>query len=169
MLTVVAVNLLSIDPGLAFWTVLIFGLFLWLLGRYAWGPITSALDERERTIEDSLRRADEALAEARQLQADNQKARREAEREAQRILREARETAEQLREEETAQTAAKIKEMQAQAQADIERQKQSAMQELRDEVADLALEAAEKVVGESLDNQRHRRLIDDVIQKLPQN
>ncbi len=169
MHVIVAQNLLAPDWGLAFWIALVFGFLIWILGRYAWGPITSAMQEREETIDASIKRAEKALAEAKQIQSDNQKARREAEQEAQLILRETREEEERVRSEEVAKTRAKIQQMQAQAQAEIERQKESALQDLRAEVADLAIQAAEKILGENLNDQRQRRLVDDFLDDLPKN
>lgn len=169
MQIIIAQNLLAPDWGLAFWIAVIFILLLIVLRRYAWGPITSAMEEREQTIDASIRRAEEALKEARQIQADNQRARREAEQEAQRILREAREEAEKLRSEEETKTRERIRQMQEQAQAEIEREKQSALDDLRAEVADLAIQAAEKILGESLNEQRQRRLVEDFIDELPRN
>ncbi|RMH62792.1 MAG: ATP synthase F0 subunit B [Bacteroidetes bacterium] len=166
---VVAAGLLEPYAGLIFWKAIAFGLLLFILYRFAWGPITKALTEREQNIDMSLRKAEEALAEARQIQADNARARREAEQDAQRILREAREAAEKLRTEEIERTRAQIRQMQEQAQAEIEREKQGALQALRAEVADLAIQAAEKILAENLDPARQRRLVDDFINQLPRN
>lgn len=162
-------DLLAPNLGLVFWTAVTFGIVLFLLWKYAWGPITEALEEREENISNSIQRAEKALAEAKQVQADNQKARREAEREAQRILREAREAAEALREDEVEKTRAKIQQMQEQAQAEIEREKQGALDALREEVADLAIQAASKIIKEDLDQDRQRKLVDDFIDDLPTN
>ena len=162
-------DLLAPNVGLVFWTAVTFGIVLFLLWRYAWGPITEALEEREENISNSIQRAEKALAEAKQVQADNQKARREAEREAQRILREAREAAESLREDEVEKTREKIRKMQEQAQAEIEREKQGALEELREEVADLAIQAASKILKEDVDGDRQRRLVDNFIDDLPTN
>jgi F-type H+-transporting ATPase subunit b len=164
---VLAQSLVTPDAGLIFWKALAFFIFLYLLYRYGWGPITNALQEREERIDASIQQAEDALAEAKRIQKENKKARREAEQEAQRILREARESAEQLREEEMEETRAKIQQMQEQAQAEIEREKQAALQNLRDEVADLAIEAASKIIKDDLDGQRQRRLVDDFIDDLP--
>ncbi len=166
---ILAQSLLAPDAGLAFWITIVFGLLLFVLWRYAWGPITSAMAEREETIDESIQRAERALEEARQIQADNQKARREAEQEAQRILREARDQAERLREEEETRTQQRIRAMQERAQAEIEREKDSALEELRTEVADLAIQAAEKILDENLNAQRQRRLVDHFLDDLPQN
>jgi F-type H+-transporting ATPase subunit b len=169
MNTLVAASLLNPNVGLVIWLSIVFLLLLLVLRRFAWGPITSALEERERTIDESIQRAEKALAEAKQIQADNEKARREAEQDAQRILREARETADRLRSEEVEKTRAQIRQMQEQAQAEIEREKQGALNELRAEVADLAIQAAGKIIRENLDGERQRRLVDNFIDELPKN
>mgnify|MGYP006423028551 CR=1 FL=1 len=166
---ILAQSLVEPSAGLIFWKAVAFLIFFGLLYVYAWKPIVSALQEREETIEGSIQRAEKALAEAKQIQADNEKARREAEKEAQRILREARETAEELRDEEVDKTRGKIQQMQEQAQAEIEREKQGALDELRDEVADLAIQAAEKIIRDDVDSQRQRKLVDDFLDKLPAN
>jgi F-type H+-transporting ATPase subunit b len=127
------------------------------------------LNEREKNIDSSIQRAELALAEAKQIQADNQKARREAEQEAQRIMREAREAAERLRAEEIDKTQEKIRSLQEQAKAEIEREKQGALNTLRNEVADLAIQAAEKILQESLDDGRQRRIVQDFIGGMSKN
>ena len=72
LLVLAAGGLLSANAGLAFWLGIAFLLLLVLLWKFAWGPILSALTERESTIEESMTRAERALAEAKQLQADNE-------------------------------------------------------------------------------------------------
>jgi F-type H+-transporting ATPase subunit b len=165
---VLASSLLSPHVGLIFWTLVVFGLLLLLLRRFAWGPIIGALDGRERTIEESINRAEAALAEARQMQADNEAARREAERQAQAILRAASEEADRRRAAEIEQTKGELARMQEQARAEIEREKQQALTALRSEVADLAIGAAEKILAENLDDERQRKLVDRFISDLPQ-
>lgn len=164
-----AVNLLSPNVGLVIWLALVFLLLLGILKRYAWGPITSALEDRERNIDESIQRAEKALVEARQLQADNERARREAEHEAQRLLRAAREQADHLRNEEVHKTREQIQHLRDQAQAEIEREKDSALDALRAEVADLAIQAAEIILQENLDAPRQRRLVETFIDELPKN
>jgi F-type H+-transporting ATPase subunit b len=163
------VNLLSPSLGVIFWTALAFLLLLVLLSRFAWKPITGALEEREKTIEESITRAERALAEAKRLQADNEAARRQAEQQAQAILREAREEADRVRTGEVEKTKAHLQQLQAQAQADIERQRQQAVADLRQEVARLAVAAAEKLLGESLDDERQHRLVERFIAEMPSN
>lgn len=162
-------DLLQVNPGLAIWTLVAFTTVVFLLGRFAWPAIAGALEEREDTIRDSMERAEKALAEAKQIQSDNAKARREAEQDAQRILREARETAEQLRTDEIEKTRSQVRQMQEQARTEIENEKQSALETLRNEVADLAILAAGKILHENLDADRQRRLVDTFIDELPKN
>jgi len=169
MYHILAAGLLSPSVGLIFWISLTFLLLLVVLRKFAWGPITSALDTREKKIEESMERAERALSEARQIQADNDKARREADQAAQRVLREARDAAEQLRGEEVEKTRTQLRQMQDQARDEIEREKQTALDALRTEVADLAIEAAEKILHDSLDGDRQRKIVDTFIDGLPKN
>jgi F-type H+-transporting ATPase subunit b len=169
MTALLAQSLVTPSLGLIVWKTIAFLIFLGLLYWLGWEPITKALREREEEIQSSIQRAEAALEEAKEIQAENEKARRNAEQKAQRILREARESAEELREEEKAKTRREIQQMREQAQADIEREKQAALQELRDEVADLAIEAAEKIIEEDLDADRHRQLVTDALDDFPTN
>ncbi len=169
MIPILAEGLLSPNAGLAFWIALTFLSLMLLLRRFAWGPITKALDEREVKIQSSIDQAGKALEEARQIQADNDKARRQSEADAQRILRDARETAEKLRGEEVEKTKAQLRHLQESAQAEIERERDAALETLRHEVADLAIQAAERVLGASVDGSRQRKLVDDFLKDLPSN
>lgn len=166
---VAAGGLLTGQAGLAIWLILIFLVVYFILRKYAWGPITTALSERETNIQASIDQAEKALAEAKQISADNAQARREAETQAQRVLAEARETAQRLRDDQVEQTKVEIKQLQAQAEADIEQQKQDALTAVRAEVANLALQAAEKVIQESLDDDKHRRLVDTFLDGFSKN
>ena len=169
MAVFLAAGLLNANVGLAIWLAIAFFLLMIVLGKYAWGPITAALAERETTIEESMTRAERALAEAKQLQADNEAARRDAERQAQTILREAKEQADAQRAADLDKTRAELARMQETARADIEREKQQALSELRSEVAALAVGAAEKILGREVDASAQSALVDDFIAELPQN
>ena len=160
-----------LDPkvGLFVFTLLVFLIVAFILKRYAWGPITSALENRQKTIDESIKRAEIALAEARQISEDNERARRASEADAQRVLREAREAADALRSEEVERTRDQIRGMQEAARVEIEREKQGALDELRTEVADLAIKAAEKLLQENLDAAKNRRLVEDFIRDLNGN
>ena len=169
MLLLPVASLLSLNPGLAVWTVLAFLLLLGLLGKFAWPAILGGLKERESTIEESMSRAERALAEAKQLQSDTDAQRQEAGRQAQAILREAREQATQMRDADIEKTKADIARMQAQATADIDRQKQQAIAELRSEVASLAIGAAEKILGDQIDAGKQSELVSRFVAETSQN
>lgn len=166
---ILAADLLSPNAGLIFWKTIVFGLLLFLLYKFAWNPIVTSLRVREETIDSSIKRAERALAEAKQIQQENDKIRREAEAEAQRILREAREAADRARNEEMDKTREQIRHLKVQAQEAIEREKQGALEDLRDEVAELAIHAAEIILRENLDGRRQRKLVDQFIDELPKN
>ncbi len=161
-----AADLLNANPGLIVWIAVVFTGFVLLLRKFAWGPIVSALEEREQTIANSINRAEAALAESKRLQESNTQARRKAEQEAQRLVRKAREEAEALRAQEVQRTREEINALRAQAREEIARDKDSALQQLRGEVADLAILAAERILMESLNAKRHHTLVDRFIDDL---
>lgn len=163
----IAASLLTPNVGLIFWTLIVFGLLIALLSKYAWKPVAAALSEREQSIDASIRRAEAALAEAKQIQSDNDRARREAEADARRMLTEARTAAETTAVQEREKMAQQLNAMKAQAQADIDRQKQSLKEELRAEVVDLAMQAAEKILRERIDAPKQRELVDGFLATLP--
>ncbi len=165
----VAANLLSPNVGLVIWLTIVFITLLFILRRFAWGPITSALEERERKIDDSIRRAEKALEESRHVQKENKRIRRDAELEAQRLLRATREEIERLRADELLRTREEIGQLHAQAQDEISRKKEEALQALRTEVADLAVQAAERILRANLDVQLQRGLVDSFLDELRTN
>ena len=166
---VFAADILSPNAGLIFWMALAFGTLLFLLGKFAWPTIIGGLEERENRIENSLNEADRALAEAKQLQADNDAARRQSEQQAQVILREAREEAEAIRAADIEKTRADIAELKESAAADIEREKRQALAALRSEVAALAVSGAEKILRKEIDPATQSALVDDFISEMPKN
>ncbi len=175
LLTVLAVTapeeeggspLTDVIPGLMIWTVIVFGLTLFVLWKLAFGPIQKAIDDRRRRIREALDEADRTRTEARRLLEEHRELRARARGEAEEILNEARRIAESMRErvrEETeADRARRLEETRKQIEAETER----ALEQIRAEIADLALVAAEKVVRGSLDKAEQRRLIDEAIEEL---
>lgn len=165
----VAASLLSANFGLAIWLGIAFLLLMFVLGKYAWGPITAALEERESTIEESITRAERANAEAQRLLADNEAARRDAERHAQQVLADARAEADRQREAARSELRDELAAERERAAAEIDRQKQQALNELRAEVAALAVGAAEKILRREIDAAEQRGLVDQFIADLPKN
>ncbi|WP_412060722.1 F0F1 ATP synthase subunit B [Rubrivirga sp. IMCC45206] len=166
---VLAADLLTPNAGLAFWMLIAFLIVFFVLSKFAFPAMLGGLAEREKTIEDSITRAERANAEAQKLLSDNEAARRDAERQAQSILREAKEQADSQRAADVEKTKAEIARLQESARADIEREKLQALAELRREVATLAVAGAEKILSEKIDGAEQSRLVDRFIADLPQN
>ncbi|MEX0649230.1 MAG: F0F1 ATP synthase subunit B [Balneolaceae bacterium] len=159
-------GLLSFNTGFAIWVLISTVIFLVLMQKYLVPPIMKALDERENRIKDSLESAEKALAKAEKISRDNDKALKEAEIKAQKIRKEALNDAEVLRAEKiekAKQDAAKILE---DARAAIEQEKQRAMVDLRNEVAELAVEAASIIIDAELDQNKNKKLVESYINDL---
>ncbi|HEY3522412.1 MAG TPA: F0F1 ATP synthase subunit B [Candidatus Limnocylindrales bacterium] len=140
-----------------------FVIILYLLNRFALGPITRIITERRERIEQGLKDAEQARADRERAEQERLNALQEARREANEIMTRAQRTAEESREQDIAATRAELERMRQQATADIEAEKQRALADLRAEVADLALAAAGKVVGETMTGDRQRRLVEEFL------
>ena len=162
-------NLLTLEPGLIIWTFLTFGALLWILKRFAWKPLLNSLEKREERIHSDLQRSEHAREESEKLLAENRKAMTHAEVEARKIIDEARKMAEKVKSDIVASAEEQARQMLAQAKADLQREKITVFAELRNEVADLAIQAAGIILQERLDDERHRKLVDSFIAGLPKN
>jgi F-type H+-transporting ATPase subunit b len=158
--------LISPNPGLMIWTLVTFGITFWALRRYAFGPIQKAIDERRDRIRRSLEEADEARDEAHRLLEEHRKLIGQAKSEAEEILTEARRVSEanvrRMREETEADRQRRLEDTRKQIEAETRR----GLEQIRAEVADLSLIAAEKVTRKSLDDTDHKRLIEEAIGEL---
>ncbi len=161
--------MLQLNPGLILWTIITFLVVAGILAKTAWKPLVNALHAREEGIRKALQQADEARKEAERTLAENRVALARANEETARILREGRELAEKMRSEIVLRAHESAKTLLAQAKEEIEREKESALTQLRDEVAELAVLGAEKILDERLDASRQRNVIDNALQKLPKN
>jgi len=160
--------LVSVNPGLIIWTIVTFLLLVFVLGKFGWKPIISALEGREKNISDALADAENQRLEAERILEQYKDTIAKAESEARDIIQGARETSEQLRRETEASARVESQRMLDQARREIQGAKEAALREIRDVVADLAVEAAGKIVQEHLDPERHRKMIDDMIVRLPE-
>ncbi len=143
-------DLLKPSIGLIFWMLVGFGLLFFILSKFAWKPIMSALKERELSIEESLRQAEKARAEMSQLVAKNEELLNQAKEERNQILHEAREAAEKVKADIVARAGKEAEEKLKQAIREIEVQKMAALTEVKNSVGLMALEIAEKVVRKEL-------------------
>ena len=156
-------GLIKVVPGLMIWTVVCFLITLFVLKRFAFGPIQKMLDERRERIRRSIEEAEKARAEARRLLEEHRALIGQARGQAEQILAEARKVAEsqrrRVKEETEADRLRRLEETRRQIEAETHR----ALEQIRAEVADLTLVATAKVTGKVLDDADHRRLIEDAI------
>jgi len=161
--------MLDINPGLILWTILTFIILLFILSKVGWKPLVNALQAREQSIRDALQKAEEAKRESERMLAANTAAMAKANEETSRILKEGRELAEQMKSEIVAKAREGAKALMEQAKEDIQREKETALLQLRNEVADLAVNVAEKIIDETLDEAKRKKLVDSTLQSLPKN
>src|SRR5215217_9661294 len=158
--------LVSPSLGLMIWTLLAFGLTLYLLNKLAFPRIAEALDRRRRAIEESIDAAQRTKEEADQLLEEYRARLREAREQADDIVARARKAGENLKDETKAEASQQREQLLAAARRDIEHETRRALDELRKEVADLTVLATEKITRKSLDEEDHRRLIEEALSEV---
>ena len=158
---------LSVDTTLLWATIVVFAIFAWILGKFAWGPLLKIVDDRERTIREQVDSAQLAAAEAKDLLAKHQEILKGAGREREEILQKALKEAEQVRVELVTKARADADQVLARTREQMGREKDQAIAELRTQVADIAVEAASRIVKSSLTDEAQRKLVDDYIKQLP--
>jgi F-type H+-transporting ATPase subunit b len=158
--------LVSPNVGVMVWTLLLFGISMYLLAKLAFPRITEALDRRQKSIEDSIDAADRTRAEADELLAEYRERLKEARGQADEIVGRARKAAETHEREAEGEANAKREQLMEQTRRDIESETRRAIQEIRSEVADLTVMATEKVTRKTLTDEDQRRLVDDALSEL---
>jgi F-type H+-transporting ATPase subunit b len=163
-------DLLSPDFGLIFWTVVIFLLTFLILARYAWKPILKMLDAREKSIADSIESADRIKAEMSQMKSEHEHMLVEAKAERSRILKEAKEVKDQIIAEARDQAKAEARKIVESAQIAINNQKMAALTDVKNQVGNLAVEVAEKILRKELaDKDNHQHYIHQLAQEIKLN
>ena len=155
--------LLEASPGLMIWTLVIFGITLFILKRYVFGPVGQAIEKRRSDIAQSIEEAERSRDEATALLEDYRTRLAEARREADALRDQGRKEGERQGQEIVSQAQAQRERILADAETQIFAEARSAASGLRDQVATLALLAAEKVSRRSLSDEDHRRLIEQAI------
>jgi F-type H+-transporting ATPase subunit b len=155
--------MLDLNPGLIVWTIITFMAVLIILSKFAWKPIVGALTKREEDIRTSIEQAERANAEAKRLLEENKRQLAMAEAQSQAAVREGREMGERVKAEIIERANASARQLIEQAKDEIRREKDAALLALRSEVADLAVTAAGKIIDANLDVNKHRSLVDNVI------
>lgn len=163
-------DLLTPGTGLIFWQAVIFLLLLVLLGKFAWKPIMNSLRIREESIQEALDSAEKAKSEMAQLQADNQKLLEEARLEKDKILKAARDIAASIKEEAHADASAQTEKMISDAKTAIDTERQAALADVRQQVSQLSLQIAEKLLRKNLsDDKAQKELIEDFVKDVNLN
>ncbi|HLH71276.1 MAG TPA: F0F1 ATP synthase subunit B [Candidatus Dormibacteraeota bacterium] len=153
-----------LDLSLSFVAELIaFVVMIAILAKWAYGPVMRAAEARQRRIAEQLAAAEQARREAEERLKEAEARIQEARGQAAQIIEGASRSGEQLRAELRARADEEARRMTESARREIEAERQRAIDSVRGEIADLVVAATEKVVGETLDEQRHRRLIERAI------
>ena len=150
--------------GLMFWTVVIFILLLVILKKFAWKPILKAVDDRNNSITEALSSAEKAKAEMEQLSANNEKILQEARIERDSIIKEARAIKENTISEAKRKASSEAEKIILSAKEQISNEKMKAMTELKNEIADISIQMAEKIIKSELkDGKSQKKLIEETL------
>ncbi len=156
-----------IEPavGLIFWTTITFILLLVLLGKFAWKPILSAIKTREKGIEDALASAERALNDMRELKSNNEKSLAEARAARDVLMKEAREMKDAIIAEAKTKATADAERILATAREQITNEKNAAVAELKNQVASLSIEIAEKILRSELSSDEKQKALVNTLMK----
>ncbi len=160
-------GLTDINGMLFLFTLVLFGIFAGLLTKFGWKPLLAIIEERERSVRETVEGAQRSNAEAQALLTRHQELLRNTGREREEILKKAIQEAEAVRAELVAKAQAESDGLIERARAEIEQETRRALVEVRLHVADLAVEAASKIVTSSLSPEVQKKLVDEFIGNLP--
>ena len=153
--------------GLFFWQTVIFIFLILLLKKFAWKPILDAVNEREEGIKNALLSAEKAKEEMASLQSDNEQTLKKARSERDLLLKEAREIKQQIIDEAKNEAKSEAKKIISQAQETIQNEKNAAIVDLKNQVAGLSIDIAEKVLKEKLsDDKTQMKLVKDLVKEV---
>ena len=159
-------GLMSIQVNLMFWTLVIFGILFWILKKYAFPVILSAVEAREKALEDAIEAAKRDRDAAAQLLAEHKAQIEGARGESQKIIAEARAVAEKVRTDLLEKTRQEQQDMLERARRDLAAERDKAIAQLRKEAVDLAIAGATKVIEEDLDSEKNRKIVEDFLASL---
>ncbi|KPK85663.1 MAG: ATP F0F1 synthase subunit B [Bacteroides sp. SM23_62_1] len=163
-------ELITPGIGLLFWMLLMFGIVLWLLKKFAWKPIMNALKEREMSIQEALMSADNARKEMEKLQADNEKIMAEARAERDTIIRDAKQAKDKMVNEAKEQASDEARKIIQAARIEIANEKTAAINEIKNKVAEISIQIAEKILREKLaDSKKQKEMIEKLIKEIKPN
>jgi F-type H+-transporting ATPase subunit b len=153
-------NILTPNGGLMVWTLVIFLILLFVLGKFAFGPITEQVRKREQALTDALEQAKKDREEAAKLLADERRQLDASRDEGQKLIAEARSAADRTRQDIVNQAHAQQQEILNRTRDEIRSERDKAIAELRREAIDLAIAGASKVIEKNLDDRTNRELVE---------
>ncbi len=156
-------ELLSLNPGMFIWSVITFVAVVIVLRAVAWKPILDAVESREKTISDALQRAEQARTESEKLLAEQQRQLNAVQDEIKAMRDESKKVAEKTAQSIVSEAQTEATKLMQRAKEDIDKERQSAVASLRQEVADIVVDATSKLIGVVVDKSQHQKLIDDSI------
>ena len=163
-------DLVTPGIGLIFWTTLFFLILLFILGKFAWPAILTAIRARNESIKQALDSAEKAKQEMAKLQSDNQKILAEAKAERDAMMKEAKQLKDQLIADAKEQASAEARRLVSNARDSIQAEKKAAINDLKSQVANLSIDIAEKILKKTLeDSKAQKELINTLINEADLN
>ena len=159
-------RLITPEFGTILWTLITFVVLAFLLRKFAWGPLLATLEEREKTIRESLEQAQKARAEAEESSRRHQETLAQARREVAALIEQGKRESEVVRAEILSQARKEAQDLVEQGKKQVQYEQKKAMEDLRRQVADLAIQAAERLISRSLDDGTQRELVDGYVRDL---
>lgn len=162
-------SLIDVNPGVVFWTVVTFFFLLLILRKFAWKPILIALDQRENSIRESLDKAEKAKQEAQKILDENQANLAKADEESKKIINQSRIYAEKIKDQIISESKLAAKKIIDEASDEIERKKDAVFDELLNQITDIAVHAAGKILNENLNLETQKKIVTKYIQEITKN
>lgn len=154
------------EPGLVIWTVVTFVLLFLFLRKFAFGPIQNMIDARRDSIQESIKAAEETRREAERMLAEYRESIASAKHEAEEIIERAHKVGESTKSEIVTEARTQAQKEVDGAREQIQRETRKAIQEIKDQVADLTILAAGKVTGKTMTKEDHLRLVDEALSEV---
>jgi F-type H+-transporting ATPase subunit b len=158
--------LIKVIPGLMIWTIVAFGITLWVLKRYAFGPVQKLIDDRRERIRQSIEEADHARDEARSLLEEHRALIGQAKNEAEQILAEARKIGDSQRERMRGEVEEDRQRRLEETVREIDQARVRALEDIKRQVASLSVLAAEKIMRKTITSADQARLIDEALAEI---
>ena len=160
-------SLLSPSGGLMFWTLVVFLMLLFVLGKFVFPMITAAVEAREKALEDAIEAAKKDREEAKKYLEEQRQQVEAARNDAAKIITEGRSMGEKLRAEMVEQTRAQQQDMLERARREIDSERNRAIADMRREAVDLAIAGASRVIERNLDQKSNREIVEKFLSSIP--